>query len=49
MKNQGIIESNLRDTFLDRIVFPIFSISGKVLGFGGRIIKKRYKGSKVLK
>ena len=47
-ENQGIIESNLRDTFLDRIVFPIFSISGKVLGFGGRIIKKDTKAPKYL-
>lgn len=46
--DQGIIESNLRDTFLDRIVFPIFSVSGKVLGFGGRIIKKETKAPKYL-
>ena len=46
--DQGIIESNLRDTFLDRIVFPIFSVSGKVLGFGGRIIKKDTKAPKYL-
>ena len=46
--DQGIIKSNLRDTFLDRIVFPIFSVSGKVLGFGGRIIKKDTKAPKYL-
>lgn len=46
--DQGIIESNLRDTFLDRIVFPIFSVSGKVLGFGGRIIKKDTKAPKYI-
>lgn len=46
--DQGIIASNLRDTFLDRIVFPIFSVSGKVLGFGGRIIKKDTKAPKYL-
>jgi len=44
----GIIESNLRDTFIERIVFPIFNVSGKVLGFGGRIIKKDTKAPKYL-
>ena len=47
-EDQGIIESNLRDTFLDRIVFPIYSVSGKVLGFGGRIIKSDTKAPKYL-
>lgn len=44
----GIIQSNLRDTFIERIVFPIFNVSGKVLGFGGRIIKKDTKAPKYL-
>ena len=44
----GIIESNLRDTFIERIVFPIYNVSGKVLGFGGRIIKKDTKAPKYL-
>jgi DNA primase len=43
-----VIESNLRDTFIERIVFPIYSISGKVLGFGGRVIKKDTKAPKYL-
>lgn len=47
-ENAGIIESNLRDTFIERIVFPIHSISGKVLGFGGRVIKKDTKAPKYL-
>ncbi len=46
--NQGVMESNMRDTFVDRIVFPIYNISGKVLGFGGRIIKKDTKAPKYL-
>lgn len=47
-EDAGIIESNLRDTFIERIVFPIHSISGKVLGFGGRVIKKDTKAPKYL-
>ena len=44
----GILESNLRDTFIERIVFPIYNVSSKVLGFGGRIIKKDTKAPKYL-
>lgn len=47
-ENEGVIEKNLRDTFIERIVFPIYNISGKVLGFGGRIIKKDTKAPKYL-
>jgi DNA primase len=47
-EDQGAIESNLRDTFIERIVFPIYNVSGKVLGFGGRIIKKDTKAPKYL-
>lgn len=47
-ENEGIIEKNLCDTFLERIVFPIYNVSGKVLGFGGRIIKKDTKAPKYL-
>ncbi len=46
--NQGVLESNLRDTFIERIVFPIINISNKVLGFGGRIIKTDVKAPKYL-
>ena len=44
----GVLESNLRDTFIERIVFPIYNVSSKVLGFGGRIIKKDTKAPKYL-
>lgn len=47
-ENEGVIQSNLRDTFIERIVFPIHNISGKVLGFGGRIIKSDVKAPKYL-
>lgn len=36
------------DRFRGRIMFPIHSISGRVLGFGGRILKKSDKASKYL-
>jgi DNA primase len=47
-EDQGVFESNLRDTFIERIVFPIYNVSGKVLGFGGRIIKADTKAPKYL-
>ncbi|MGB0851166.1 MAG: DNA primase, partial [Bacteroidia bacterium] len=47
-EEQTLVEGNLRDTFIERIVFPIFNVSGKVLGFGGRIIKKDTKAPKYL-
>lgn len=46
--DKGVVTSNLRDTFLERIVFPIYNVSGKVLGFGGRIIKTDTKAPKYL-
>ncbi|MGE3062307.1 MAG: DNA primase [bacterium] len=30
---------NMRDVFFNRIMFPIFSNSGNVIGFGGRVLK----------
>ncbi len=34
----------LRDRFWGRVIFPWFNISGKVLGFGGRVLDSRTKG-----
>ncbi|MCF0198534.1 MAG: DNA primase [Bacteroidaceae bacterium] len=34
----------LRDRFFGRVIFPIFSISGKVVGFGGRVLDAATKG-----
>ncbi|MDD3804557.1 MAG: DNA primase, partial [bacterium] len=31
---------NMRDVFFNRIMFPIFTNSGNIIGFGGRIIKE---------
>ena len=39
-------EGYLFDRFAGRIMFPIHSLSGQVLGFGGRIIKKDPKAAK---
>ncbi|MGB0427936.1 MAG: DNA primase [Flavobacteriales bacterium] len=39
-------DSNVYDRFRDRIIFPIHSLSGRVLGFGGRILKTDKKIAK---
>lgn len=36
------------DRFAGRVLFPIHSLSGQVLGFGGRILKKDEKAAKYL-
>ena len=36
------------DRFRGRVMFPIHSVSGRVLGFGGRILKKNVKAAKYL-
>ena len=36
------------DRFRDRVIFPIQSFSGRVLGFGGRILKSNEKSAKYL-
>jgi DNA primase len=35
MQQAGLVTSN-RELFRDRLIFPIFSLSGRVIGFGGR-------------
>ncbi|MCD7972758.1 MAG: DNA primase [Candidatus Azobacteroides sp.] len=37
---------SLRDRFIGRVMFPIHTLSGKVVGFGGRILKKDEKTAK---
>jgi DNA primase len=36
------------DRFSGRVIFPIHSISGQVIGFGGRVLKKDEKSAKYL-
>jgi DNA primase len=43
MRDQG-----LRDNYRDRIIFPIHNQSGKVLGFGARLIKNNDKAPKYI-
>ncbi len=37
-------DGTLRDRFWGRVIFPWHNISGKVLGFGGRVLDSRTKG-----
>ena len=37
----------LRDRFWGRVIFPIFTMSGKVVGFGGRVLDSATKGVNV--
>ena len=44
--NQRDSGSNMIDRFKGRIIFPIHSMSGRVLGFGGRILNNTKKTAK---
>lgn len=37
-------DGKLKDTFINRIIFPIYDIDGNILGFTGRIYKKQDAG-----
>ena len=37
-------DGSLRDRFWGRVIFPWFNVSGKILGFGGRVLDSRTKG-----
>ena len=39
-----IEDGSLRDRFWGRVIFPWFNVSGKILGFGGRVLDCRTKG-----
>ncbi len=41
-------EYGLNDRFKGRVMFPIFSVSGKVVGFGGRILRTDKKEAKYI-
>ncbi len=40
LKKLGLTKDGTRDFFRDRVMFPIQSMSGKVIGFGGRVMTK---------
>ncbi|NUX00978.1 DNA primase [Wolbachia endosymbiont of Madathamugadia hiepei] len=37
----GLINKSFRDYFCNRLIFPIYNIAGKVIGFGGRALSSR--------
>lgn len=41
-------KGNLIDRFRGRVMFPIHNLSGRIIGFGGRILKKEDKTAKYL-
>jgi DNA primase len=47
LESLGLVK-NGRDFFRDRVLFPIHNLSGKVVGFGGRILKRDAKAPKYL-
>lgn len=48
LKALGLVSQNGYDFYRERVIFPFHNISGKVIGFGGRILKDRAKAPKYL-
>ncbi|MCI5080604.1 MAG: DNA primase, partial [Saprospiraceae bacterium] len=48
MKEVGLTSKYGRDFFRDRVMFTIHNLSGKVIGFGGRILQKDVKAPKYI-
>jgi DNA primase len=51
LQKSGLVvmrDDRLRDNYRERIIFPIHNQSGKVLGFGARLIKKNDKAPKYI-
>jgi DNA primase len=48
LKELGLVSQKGFDFFRDRVMFPIFNLSGKVVGFGGRILEKKAKAPKYI-
>lgn len=48
VKDQGAGQKKTFDRFKGRVMFPIHSMSGRVLGFGGRILTNDKKAAKYL-
>ena len=47
LESAGLVKNN-RDFFRNRVQFPIHNVSGKVIGFGGRILTSNKKAPKYL-
>lgn len=47
-ERDGSNEMGLLDRFRGRVIFPIHNLSGRVLGFGGRILKSDDKAAKYI-
>src|SRR5690606_23290518 len=45
-KSEG--RDNYFDFFRERVIFPFYNVSGKIVAFGGRILKKDTKAPKYL-
>lgn len=48
LKKVGLMSQYGRDFFRSRVMFPIHNLSGKVVGFGGRILAKDVKAPKYI-
>jgi len=48
LKELGLTSTNGYDFYRERVIFPFHNLTGKVIGFGGRILKDQVKAPKYL-
>jgi DNA primase len=48
LQKAGLMTSNANDFFRQRVMFPFYNLSGKIVGFGGRILVNDKKQPKYL-
>jgi len=48
MKEIGLITQSERDFFVNRVMFPVFNLTGRIIGFGGRALTLNEKTPKYL-